>query len=46
MAERARFDFKKNIAKALKDGQLRKNLRSAMNWRNCAATATPSRSGP
>ncbi len=31
MAERARFDFKKNIAKALKDSQLRKNLRSAMD---------------
>ncbi len=31
MAEPAPFDFKKNIAKALKDGQLRKNLRSAMD---------------
>ena len=31
MAETARFNFKQNIAKALKDVQLRKNLRSAMD---------------
>jgi L-lactate dehydrogenase complex protein LldF len=31
MAKPARFDFKKNIARALKDRQLRKNLRSAMD---------------
>jgi L-lactate dehydrogenase complex protein LldF len=31
MAESTRFDFKHNIAKALKDQQLRKNLRSAMD---------------
>lgn len=31
MAEPVRFDFKKNIATALKDRQLRKNLRSALD---------------
>ncbi len=31
MAEPKRFDFKQNIAKALKDRQLRQNLRSAMD---------------